>query len=110
MASPEAQIRDAIVSYLNDPSQLQLTANLVSLARTLDALPIYADMGGALLIRPTGEVLEVPIDQSWTDSAPNYRVVDDPTWIKHAYDKCALRYPQLRDTIARIRESRRSDI
>jgi hypothetical protein len=27
------------------------------MARRLEALPVYADMGGALLIRPTGEVL-----------------------------------------------------
>jgi hypothetical protein len=110
MPSPEPLIREAIASYLKNPSQLELAEELVSLARALDALPVYADMGAALLIRPTGEVLSVSSDESWTVPAPKYKVVTDPTWIERAYDKCALRYPRLRDTIDRLRGDQRSDI
>ena len=110
MSFAESEIRAAIATYLKDPSTLDLTSELASLARSLDALPIYADLGGALLIRPNGEVLEVHSNQSWTSEVPECRVVSDPEWIAHAYDKCMLRYPQLRNTIKSIRENSRSDI
>jgi hypothetical protein len=110
MASVEAQIRNAIAAYLSDPSQLGLTVELASLARTLKALPVYADMGGALLIRPDGQVLEVSSDVSWTDPSPPFRVVSDSASINQAYDRCAERFPRLQATIAEMRGIKCSDI
>jgi hypothetical protein len=109
-AAAEAEVLDAIAVYLKDPASLGLTTDLAVLARTLNALPVYADVGGALLIRPSGEVLEVGSDQSWASASLDFSVVVDPKWISLAYDKCALRYPSLRHTIMRFRPDARSDI
>ena len=45
MPNIEAEIRAALSDYLKDPSVLGLTTELAILARDLDALPVYADIG-----------------------------------------------------------------
>jgi len=110
MLDTDTSIRAAIDSYLQDPSQLGLTTELASLARHLVALPVYADMGAALLIRPNGDVLEVSTDQSWADPKPISRVVTDSDTIALAYDKCVMRFPHLRTTIDLLKAGKRSDI
>lgn len=110
MLDTDTSIRAAIDSYLQDPSQLSLTTELAFLARNLMALPVHADMGAALLIRPNGDVLGVSTDQSWTDSGPISRVVTESDIIALAYDKCVMRFPHLRTTIDLLKASRRSDI
>jgi hypothetical protein len=88
----EHQIRDAIDSYLADPSQLPLTDELVVLAKSLDALPTYCDMGAALLVRPDGTVLAVSTDVSWDENAVS-SVVTDVFWIRVAFEKGSERFP-----------------
>jgi hypothetical protein len=93
------EFRDALVraldTYLQDPSSLGLTSDLAILAQAHNALPVYADMGGALLIRSTGEVLLVHSNQEWTASAES-SVVTDAQWIAVAYTACEKRFPPLR--------------
>jgi hypothetical protein len=52
MPNVEEEIRAALLEYLKDPTVFGLTTDLATLARALDALPVYADIGAALLIRP----------------------------------------------------------
>jgi hypothetical protein len=104
MLDVELEIRRALSDYLKDPGKAGLDTDLVVLARGLGALPVYADMGGVLLVRPSGEVLVVHSDQEWTEKA-EYEVVDAPEWITHAYDSCAERYPTLKDAIAELKAS-----
>jgi hypothetical protein len=98
----EAKIRQALAEYLKDPSKLGLDPDLHALARGLSALPVYEDMGGALLVRPSGEVLVVHSNQDWTEKA-EFEVVTDPEWIAHSYDSCVRRYPKLKDAIEALK-------
>ncbi|HSD73938.1 MAG TPA: hypothetical protein VLB75_04160 [Steroidobacteraceae bacterium] len=104
MPDIEAQIRRALAEYLKDPTVAGLDAELTVLARGLGALPVHADMGGVLLIRPSGEVLVVHSNQEWTEHA-ECEVVTDPEWISHSYDACAERYPNLRAAMAELKAS-----
>lgn len=94
MLNVEEEIRAALSEYLKDPTVLGLTTDLAILARALDALPVYADVGGALLIKPSGEVLCVHTNQAWTDDV-GFKVETGPEWIRRAYKACAERYPRL---------------
>jgi hypothetical protein len=104
MPSIEAEILGALAEYLKDPRKPGLDAELAVLARGLCALPVYADMGGVLLIRPSGDVLMVNANEEWTEKA-DYEVVIDPQWISRAYDICAQRYPKLQRVIEQLRSS-----
>lgn len=88
----QQQIRDAIDSYLADPSQLPLTSRLVNLARKFDALPTYADMGAALLVRSDGNVLAVSSDEAWDANARSVQETN-LVWKRIAYEKGAERFP-----------------
>jgi hypothetical protein len=85
----------ALAEYLLYPSSMKLTSDLAVLARAHGALPVYADMGAALLIRSTGEVIAVHSNQEWT-AASEWSVVTEAQWIAVAYAACERRYPQLR--------------
>ena len=104
MPNAEVKVREALAEYLQDPTKVGLDTELVILARALSALPVYEDMGGVLLIRPSGEVLVVHSNQEWTDRA-ECEVVTDTEWISHAYDSCIQRYPKLQDAIEELRAS-----
>jgi hypothetical protein len=100
--STSPQFRDALVRelevYLQNPSAIGLTSDLEILARTHSALPVRADMGGALFLRSTGEVLFIHSNQEWT-AASECSVVNDAELIAVAYTACENRYPNLRDLL-----------
>ena len=104
MPNAEVKVREALADYLQDPTKVGLDRELVILARAFSALPVYEDMGGVLLIRPSGEVLVVHSNQEWTDRA-ECEVVTDAEWISHAYDSCVQRYPNLHEAIEELRAS-----
>ncbi len=104
MADAETEIRRALAEYLQDPTKADLDPELVVLARGLSALPVYADMGGVLLLRPSGEVLVVHSNQEWTEKA-EYEEVGDPEWISHAYRCCVRLYPRLKAAVAALEAS-----
>lgn len=104
MPNAEMKVREALAEYLQDPTKVGLDNELVVLARAFSALPVYEDMGGVLLIRPSGEVLVVHSNQEWTDRA-ECEVVTDAEWISHAYDACVQRYPKLQEAIEELRAS-----
>jgi hypothetical protein len=100
----EAEILGALAEYLKDPRKPGLDPELAVLARGLCALPVHADMGGALLLRPSGDVLIVNSNEEWTEKA-DYEVVTDPKSISRAYDSCARRYPKLQRVIEHLKAS-----
>ena len=63
-----------------------------ALAVRLHALPLYADMGGCIAIRPDGDVIFVDIDQDWTDPE---RSDLDPDWRTVALAVGSWTYPAL---------------
>jgi|SRR5882672_3759569 len=85
----------ALEGYLRDPSSIGLTVDLGILARVHSALPVYAHMGGALLISSTGQVLQFDSNKEWTASS-NCTVITEDKWISVAFGACEQRYPQLR--------------
>jgi hypothetical protein len=91
----------ALEVYLQDPSSIGLTSDLVVLAQAHGALPVYADLGGALLIRRTGEVLSVHSNQEWT-AASEWSVVTEVQWLEVAYVACERRYPTLREFLPTV--------
>ena len=93
--SHQQQIRDSIEQFLKGPAGTDIPAELVQVASALGALPTYADMGGALLVLPDGQVLAVHSNQSW-DTTFEYQVENDPGWTRVAYDKGHERYPLAR--------------
>ena len=104
MPDIDTEILTALAEYLRDPRKAGLDPELAVLARGLCALPVYADMGGVLLLRPSGDVLIVNSNEEWTEKA-DYEVVTDPEWISRAYDSCARRYPKLEGVIEQLRSS-----
>ena len=95
-----ARFRDGLLkaldAYLQDPSSLGLTSDLAIIARAHMALPVRADMGGALLMRTSGEIVFVHSNQEWTATS-EYSDVTDPQLISVAYTACELRYPKLNE-------------
>jgi hypothetical protein len=91
----------ALAVYLQDPSSIGLTSELAVLAQAHGALPVYADLGGALLIRRTGEVLSVHSNQEWT-AASEWSVVTEAQWLEVAYVACERRYPTLREFLPTV--------
>ena len=98
----DAAFRSALSSYLKDPASLGLATDLAVLAEALGALPVYADIGGAMLIRPSGEVLLVHSNQTW-DAASSFEVQSDPHWRRIAFDSCVERFPSLRAVADQLR-------
>jgi hypothetical protein len=86
---------------LRDPSSIGLTSDLAVLALTHGALPVHADLGGALLMRPTGEVLLVHSNQEWT-AASEWSIVTEAQLLDVAYAACQGRYPTLREFLPRV--------
>jgi hypothetical protein len=103
--SATAAFQDALVHalevYLQDPSSIGLTTDLAVLARAHGALPVYADLGGALLIRSTGEVLLVHSNQEWTADS-EWSVVTEAQSLQIAYLACGRRYPTLREFLPSV--------
>ncbi|MDC3953072.1 hypothetical protein KEG38_04410 [Polyangium jinanense] len=58
-AEQQALVREELSRYLESTDSRKMVADLVDVAREASALPVYADMGGALLITMEGDV-EVP--------------------------------------------------
>ena len=96
--SQEQAIRSAIKAYLDDPSSIELTTDLAVLASSFDALPVYADIGRALLVRVDGSVMSVHTNQVWDDAA-EWEEVDDPSWLRIAYETGAERHPIAREVL-----------
>jgi hypothetical protein len=105
MRNVDQEIRTVLAAYLRNPSLigpiLKNNKDLPVLARTFNALPVYADTGGALLVRPSGEVLLVHSNQVWDEDA-EAEVVDSDRWVYEAYNACARRFPSLRDAARRL--------
>jgi hypothetical protein len=101
----DQEIRAVLAAYLSAPSLigaiLENNEDLPVLARTLGALPVYADIGGALLLRPSGEVLFVHSNQVW-DASAEVKVERREEWIGEAYSSCARRFPSLGDAVRRL--------
>jgi hypothetical protein len=74
--------------WLASPSHL----DLVEAVRASGALPVYVDMGGALLLRPDGEILCLPDGASIEALA----VEPDPGWRLTAVAVGAEIYPELK--------------
>jgi hypothetical protein len=101
----DQEIKAVLAAYLQDPSLvgaiLENNEDLRVLARTFDALPVYADLGGALLMRPSGEVLFVHSNQLWDGSA-EVEVERREEWVGEAYRSCARRFPSLGEAIRHL--------
>jgi hypothetical protein len=89
MAAPDlwSVIDHLIQQWLTSPSHLEL----VEVVRISGALPVYMGIGGALLLRPDGEILCFPWD-SLGELAPE----SDPGWRITAVVVGAEKYPELR--------------
>jgi len=82
-----SQIEARLSDYIRSPNT---PTDLRGLAQTLGALPIYADLGGCLLIRPNCELLEVEWDD---DSEPTNLI--EPRERSVALVLGAEKYPEL---------------
>jgi hypothetical protein len=103
--SVDQEIRAVLAAYLRDPSLigavLENNDGLPVLARIFDALPVYADMGGALLVHPSGDVLFVHSNQVW-DALAEFEVERSEKWVGEAYRSCARRFPSLGEAVRRL--------
>jgi hypothetical protein len=101
----DQEISAVLAAYLSDPSLigavLENNEDLPVLARTLKALPVYADIGGALLLRPSGEVLFVHSNQVW-DASAEVEIERREKWVGEAYSSCARRFPSLGEAVRRL--------
>ena len=88
MAAPDLRnvIEHLTKQWLAAPTDVEL----VEAVRTTGALPVYADMGAALLLRPDGEILAFPWDSLGTPAPES-----DPVWRLIAVVVGAETYPEL---------------
>ena len=90
-------MREAVARFLTGPWDA-----LKPLAQCFHALPVYADIGGALLIRQDGEVLVVHSNQSWEPKSEREieaEIVKDAKWVQPAYECCWKDHPELRPVL-----------
>jgi hypothetical protein len=89
MPSPDSQwvIRSLVDRWLVSPPN---DPELAETVRTSGALPVYADMGGTLFLRPDGEILVLEHDST---DAP--QIEADPGWNITALVVGAEKYPEL---------------
>jgi hypothetical protein len=89
MATPDLRsvIEHLITQWLASPTHLEL----VEAVRISGALPVYVDVGGALLLRADSEILCFPWD-SLGEPAPE----SDPGWRLTAVVVGAEKHPELR--------------
>lgn len=103
--SINSDITAVLTAYLNDHSLigpvLERNDDLPILARKFHALPVYADMGGALLIRLNGEVLVVHSNQAWDETSQS-EVETNEQWLRVAYLSCARRFPELQQVVQNL--------
>lgn len=70
-----------------------------ALAGRLRALPIYADMSAFILIRPSGELLEVDSGQDWSGEVSARAATLDTAWRRRVLRAGILKYPELQDVL-----------
>ena len=63
------------------------------------ALPVYADMSAFLLIRPSGELLEVDSNQDWSGEVSARAATLDTAWRRRVLRAGILKYPELQDVL-----------
>jgi hypothetical protein len=69
------------------------------LADHLHALPLYADMGACILLRPSGELLEVGTDQDWLGEVSARPAELDTVWRQRVLRAGVLKFPELQDVL-----------
>lgn len=74
----------ALREYLARPQSYFLPVEAELFAKTLHALPAYADIGAALFIRPQGSVLSISTNQVWSEHS-EWETISDMAWINAAY-------------------------
>jgi hypothetical protein len=91
MTTPDLRslIQALVDRWLASPSPNDL--DLVEAVRASGALPIYADMGGTLFLRPDCEILSLD-----HDSKDEPQVETDPSWRLTAVVVGTEKYPELR--------------
>jgi hypothetical protein len=85
-ADVAAAIRQLIADHLSGPEGPVSHENI----RRAQALPVYSDIGGTLLLTPTGEILRSPIDSTGSPTPE-----PDLRWRLLALVRAADKYPQL---------------
>ena len=88
------EIELALLAYLAHPEDGKVPTDLAPIARRWKALPVYADMGGALFITTAGDVLVVDSNQCW-DESTELEVEISRRWRAAAFITAAEHYPQL---------------
>jgi hypothetical protein len=88
------EIERALHAYLSKPEEFRLPLDLLPVVRRAGALPVYADLGGALLIERTGRVLSISTNQSWDEDAVTEEERDD-NQVTVAYVCAAELFPSL---------------
>jgi hypothetical protein len=96
-------IRLVLAEWLEAPH----LPDLVPVARKLQALPVYADIGAALLVTLSGEVVAVSTDRPWDANAVASHDVG-PEWARLAHLEASRRHPTL-DFLRPIRSSGAAD-
>jgi len=70
-----------------------------ALAGRIRALPLYADMSAFILIRPSGELVEVDSDQDWSGEVSARPATLDGAWRRRVLRAGILKYPELQDVL-----------
>jgi hypothetical protein len=87
-------VQRALSAYFDMPAVAPFPSSVLPVARHLQALPVYVDIGGALLLRPDGTVLEVHSNQSW-DGPVESRDLEAERDLKLARVAAARSWPTL---------------
>jgi hypothetical protein len=70
-----------------------------ALAGRLRAIPLYADMSACILLRPSGELLEVDCLHDWSGEISPRPAALDREWRERVLRAAVPKYPELQDVL-----------
>jgi hypothetical protein len=86
------KISERIRNYVSLPSHGLEEA--ISVALSIEALPLYLDVGGVFAVKPTGEIVVISSDEPHT-----LRIEDDPRICNIVFFQGSKKYPELSELV-----------
>jgi hypothetical protein len=104
LSDPERElVKKEIAMFLLGTDQRLIDRR--ALAEQLHALPLYSDMGGCILLEPTGQLVLVHSNQSYFGPVEVTSEIEPRYFARIALERGATRFPALASMLERLAAS-----